>query len=840
MGVIKRSQVYIGPIAVLGRKLQRIARALHGAKIQRRGLAQALIAIFARKNGRPARVVVGRDRAQLHRQPNRHLVADGPLTRDGRITTRRRPHVAADLLTVNADLGAAGNPAGDPHRQGPAATAGTRHGQGRGVAEGELGLLRHDHAVLIIPLHGRGDEQVHVQGAVVAAPEVDAVHQLGVGLDSRPLAAPEAFVIRAPRAASPGRADSPSAARVQRCKVGDVAVPIVRVLLAQQVVEQCTLVKVKLGRVVHARRGVVHKQLPRQLKHVVRVAGLGRVLDQVSGDGVGRAKVLRLAVAADGVRVGLDGNVPGVARNVQVPLLLGGLVLARGADPLGNLGVGVQAVERVLVLSERVQHGGVVEPPRRRQPALLAGLVEDVGEDLAHAAKLGAHHALHLRVRQVPRPRVDPARHVEQDVLGLGAAHVPPHVEQPGHGLVDGVVWHVAVGEGALLHGCDVGLWEAREVTGLETSCGVVVLALGQLLDELLGPAAAFVILEDGPAVGPGREEMTLDMAAEGEGGCIPAAIGLGAIGGQVVVCAEVVKQTVEVDKLDISQGAVLVVSETALVERHLGQVKGQGGVASVVEDGLHRRLGNDIGGCACQPDDVTEVMIPASRACNVAGRNKANPDRRQDQVRPRHERIRNFLPQVGPQRPEPLNHPHSVLESHLLTHLDLALQPIQHDLHPDDVLLHHVNVPLGRIPYPPLLPILVAHQVALTVARQRLDLRLQEVAGPRVGVVVKHAHPAVAPDGAVVPSRHHFARRRLGGRVEARRDVVAGRSVEEHRGLGFDHAARCTGRCRERLGLRVGSRHMTAQHTELRLRRLLQNPWDVRELDARVGEGRD
>lgn len=32
--------------------------------------------------------------------------------------------------------------------------------------------------------------------------------------------------------------------------------------------------------------------------------------------------------------------------------------------------------------------------------------------------------------------------------------------------------------------------------------------------------------------------------------------------------------------------------------------------------------------------------MIPASRACNVAGRNKANPDRRQDQVRPRHERV--------------------------------------------------------------------------------------------------------------------------------------------------------------------------------------------------------
>lgn len=117
-----------------------------------------------------------------------------------------------------------------------------------------------------------------------------------------------------------------------------------RVLLAQQVVEQRVFVKVEIGRVRCHR-----PELASELQHIVRIARLARVVGEIRSDGIRILEMLGLAVAADGVGVLVNRNIPRVLGDVSV---LGGprlLELASGADPFGDLSVCVEPAEPVLV-----------------------------------------------------------------------------------------------------------------------------------------------------------------------------------------------------------------------------------------------------------------------------------------------------------------------------------------------------------------------------------------------------------------------------------------------------------------------------------------------------------
>ena len=84
------------------------------------------------------------------------------------------------------------------------------------------------------------------------------------------------------------------------------------------------------------------------------------------------------------------------------------LVLPGGADELGNLGIGVQAGERVAWCGRRVENRMVVEPCGELQVLVFAGPGVEVGQCLVHAAVLGAQHRLHLGVAKAVGSGVDP------------------------------------------------------------------------------------------------------------------------------------------------------------------------------------------------------------------------------------------------------------------------------------------------------------------------------------------------------------------------------------------------------------------------------------------------
>ncbi len=254
-----------------------------------------------------------------------------------------------------------------------------------------------------------------------------------------------------------------------------------------------------------------------------------------------------------------------LAGDVAVAGGAGRLVLAGRADPLGHLGVGVQAVELVLVGGQRVEHGGVVEPLRGGEPPPVAGLLVDVGQHRVHARRTRCP-ASPASGSELSRrgAGVDPAGQRQQHRAGLGVAGVAPDVEQPGEGLVDAVVGHVAVGQRPRLERGEVGLREAGQVAGREPGGPVVGLALGQLGDHVVRLVPAGGVAQHRVRLRPGGQEVALHVGPERERRRVPAAVGGGAVGGQPVVGAEVVEQPVDVDEAQVVQRPRLVVEQAA------------------------------------------------------------------------------------------------------------------------------------------------------------------------------------------------------------------------------------------------------------------------------------
>ena len=137
------------------------------------------------------------------------------------------------------------------------------------------------------------------------------------------------------------------------------------------------------------------EQLPRQLQHVVDVAGLGGAAVGDVGQLVGLAEVLVLAVAAGRERVVVDDAIPEERRGDAVGRDRRCTTYRAGdADQLRDLRVAVQAVERVFVDASADRARPVFEVVRQLEPAPVAGVGVQIGQHLVHAAELGGQHAL--------------------------------------------------------------------------------------------------------------------------------------------------------------------------------------------------------------------------------------------------------------------------------------------------------------------------------------------------------------------------------------------------------------------------------------------------------------
>ena len=223
-------------------------------------------------------------------------------------------------------------------------------------------------------------------------------------------------------------------------------------LRRQHVVEQRALVVVGVACALLL-AGRMRVQQLGELEHVVGVAGLGTFHLVEHGLEVGqRMEMLPDAVAADGDAAALAHRGPEEARGRQ-PVLVrrAGVALlgdAGKADHLGDLRIGMQPGQRVARLAQRIEDRAVREALGQAQVTRAAAHRGDVGEDLVHAAVLGAHQVLQLRVAQRLEQGQRPGAQVDQHLARQRLLRQLPRVAQAGEGLVQVVPRHPAPVDG--------------------------------------------------------------------------------------------------------------------------------------------------------------------------------------------------------------------------------------------------------------------------------------------------------------------------------------------------------------------------------------------------------
>ena len=186
--------------------------------------------------------------------------------------------------------------------------------------------------------------------------------------------------------------------------------------------------------------GLPSEEVIGQLEHVVGVAGFLGEVGQLRGEHVGRsAEVFVDAVAASGVTAVQHDLLPEKLRGITIVGVARKFKFAGSGDEFGDLGVGMEAGERVVVLRGRVHNGVMVEAFCNDEVARIVCDGREVGEDFGHAAKLGLQGALHLVLGDAASTPVGPGGHFLEDLQGLRVVAVLVHVEQAGHDFVQRV-----------------------------------------------------------------------------------------------------------------------------------------------------------------------------------------------------------------------------------------------------------------------------------------------------------------------------------------------------------------------------------------------------------------
>ena len=313
--------------------------------------------------------------------------------------------------------------------------------------------------------------------------------------------------------------------------------------------------------------GVPAQDAPRDLEHVVRVAGLRGPRADVLGElAVGR-EVLGVAVAAGHVAPLVYDRVPEERGDGPPRLIAGQLVLPGGAEDLGKLRVGVQPGELVLAPRERIEHGVVVEPLRELQVLLLAGHGGQLGQHVVHAAVLVAEHLLHLLVAELVGPRLDPVARLLQDLQRLLVAAQHVHVQQAGVDLVQRVP-----GRPDLLARLDA----VDELLGIraQVAAGELGLAPGQPGHDGVGPLLEPLVAGAGEHHGAGGQVMAEAVSAHLALGLLPSTQRLG-LRRQPGVETEGVQQPVGLQRQQVLAVQLHGVLKRPVQQPHLVQLEG-------------------------------------------------------------------------------------------------------------------------------------------------------------------------------------------------------------------------------------------------------------------------
>ena len=295
----------------------------------------------------------------------------------------------------------------------------------------------------------------------------------------------------------------------------------------EDVIEQRPLVVVGVVRV-----GPEGEEPARQLEHVVDVARLGGTPVDPIAQLVRRAEVLVLAVPAAREAVVLHHAIPEEPRGEQI----GGRVRVQKAggraEDLGDLRVGVRAGEVVLMAFERLEERAVLELVGERKPTRVARVGIQVAQHLIHAAELGVHHVLQLRVVQPGEDALGPGGELDLDSERRAVSGVTICVAQSGVRLVQRVPGRplsvqIECG-GANFTPSQLAEGLLPSFQRAQVAIAVRVLDFFQLPHDVIRPLLEARVARGGPHQAHRREVMTGDVTGEVPAVPVPAAVRLG------------------------------------------------------------------------------------------------------------------------------------------------------------------------------------------------------------------------------------------------------------------------------------------------------------------------
>ncbi|CAM5688587.1 hypothetical protein SVIOM74S_02785 [Streptomyces violarus] len=328
----------------------------------------------------------------------------------------------------------------------------------------------------------------------------------------------------------------------------------------------------------------MEEELPAQLEHVVRRAGLGVLVVQGGRDGAAGAEHLALPGAAQGVRAGARDHAPEVAGRGGVALLAGVVEQAEVAGELRDVLVGVSALQDVAVLRAGGQQRGVVEAAGGGEVFRPAGEGVQVRHDLVHAAVLTGDvdrpHALQLGLGEVAQPAVHPVAHLRGDGQRLSVAGQGVGVQEPAHDLVAGVVRRPDGGvRRVALQEDELGFRVGRQVAGVTRLRGAVfgegLLAFAEGGDQVVELGLEGGLACVGVCLGDEGEEVAAVVAAQVAVGRFPAARRARAAGVESRVGAEDRQDAVGRVRAGVVEHQVALGAEDASAEADLVQGEG-------------------------------------------------------------------------------------------------------------------------------------------------------------------------------------------------------------------------------------------------------------------------
>ena len=311
--------------------------------------------------------------------------------------------------------------------------------------------------------------------------------------------------------------------------------------------------------------GFLAEEMTGEFHHVVRAAAFLGSGSELTGYAVRFVPPLAVAGAARAVCVVIFDDALEVLGNAQVAGVAGQFIAANRADHLRDIGVGVIAVEHVLVGCEGHEHLLVLEAVAEVAVLGVTGDGIEIEGRLIHSAVLGQQDALPFIIGEGFGVGVGPVGHLDGDIEGLLVAGVLVHIDHAGQNLVVGVE-----GRPDVLMGAQAVVERGR----VSAEVSILGLALSENGDEIVGLGGDGVVARARVDEGARREVVANIVAAQLAIRSLPAAQRIG-VGGNAHGDAEVMRQPLVGQGIEIAPIELHHVLPKAGQETDLGHGKG-------------------------------------------------------------------------------------------------------------------------------------------------------------------------------------------------------------------------------------------------------------------------